>query len=138
MPRPFAGAIGGSHLDCRADIAAPPLGHVGLQQQALTLTAAPVLLPFHVMQGQLTALFTPQPRLQGLKLPVGPGQVPDSDQPWDRWPWDRGGSTHDSLPLAREHPMHDASSQLAIEEPVAVALFHHQPYEINRLCIEEK
>jgi hypothetical protein len=73
-----------------------------------------------------------------LKFAVGTGQVPDSGQPWDGRQWDSGVSTHDSLPLAREHPMHDALSQLAIEEPVLVALFHPQPYEINWLCIEEK
>jgi len=73
-----------------------------------------------------------------LKLPVRTGQVPDSGQPWDGWQWDNGGSPHDSLPLARDYQMNDASSQLAIEEPVSVALFHHQRYEINRLYIEEK
>jgi hypothetical protein len=124
MQRPFAGALGGPHLDCWADIAGPPLGHVGFPQQALNLAAAAVLLPLYVMQGQLAALLTHQPRLQGLKLPVGTGQVPDSGQPWDGWQWDSGGSMHDRLLLARVHPMNDASSQLAIEAPVSIALFH--------------
>jgi len=138
MPRLFAEAVGGPHLDRRADITGPPLGHVSLQQQPLDLAPATFLLPFHVMQGQLAALLTHEPGLQGLKRLPGSDQIPDSGQPRDSWHWNRSGSTHDRLLLARDHPMNDASSKLAIEEPTSVALFNPQYCKINCLCVEEK
>jgi hypothetical protein len=138
MQRPFAWTVGGPHLDRRADIAGPPLGHMGFQQQPLDLAPAMFLLPFYSMQGQSAALLTHEPRLQGLKLPLGSDQIPDSGQPRDGGYGDSGGSMHDRLLLARDPSMNDASSKLAIEEPTLVALFHPKCREINCLCTDEE
>jgi hypothetical protein len=133
MPRPLTRAVSGPYLDRWADIAGPPLGDMGLQQQPLDLAPTAFLLPLDGMQGQLTALLTHEPGLQGLKRLPGLDQMPHSGQPRDGWQWDSEGRTHDRLLLARDPPMNDALSKLAIEEPAAVALFHPQFRKINRL-----
>lgn len=136
MPRPLTGNVGGPHLDGGPDVTNPPLGHVGLQHEALDLPSTAVLSALPLLQRQLRALLAHAPRLQGLELPARPGQSGDGGQTRAFWPWNTGTSTHQRLLLAADRQRNHAASTLATKAPASLTMFNHAPCQIHWSCVE--
>jgi hypothetical protein len=138
MERSSAGAGKSSARDRRADITGPPLGHVSPQQQLLDFASPALLLPLHLMQGEVTAFFAHKPCRQGVKLLASAGQLSDGGHVRHGWQWDSDSGSQNGLLHDQDHRMNKAASELATKESALATIFGLQPCKIKQSHIEEK